>query len=66
MRPRPEPSHVDDPNCKHRSHHACVSCRRLFCARCGVELAESTNDWKVVGFWCEDCLSPKPAVTSVP
>lgn len=45
------------PNCKHRSHYECRTCRKLVCARCGVELAESTADWKTGGYWCPRCSS---------
>ncbi len=49
----------DDPDCKHRSHYECVSCRKLVCARCGAELAASSSDWKTVGYWCSDCREQK-------
>jgi DNA-directed RNA polymerase subunit RPC12/RpoP len=48
----------DDPNCLHRSHYACSSCEKIFCARCGVELAETTGHWLTLGtrgFRCEGC-----------
>jgi hypothetical protein len=53
-----------DPDCQHRSHYECVSCRKLVCARCGAELAASTSNWKTgVGYWCPGCLAQKPEVT---
>jgi hypothetical protein len=45
-----------DPDCKHRSHYECTSCRRIVCARCAAELAASTDQWKAIGYWCQDCL----------
>lgn len=45
----------DDPSCKHRSHFECVKCRRMFCARCGVELVEGSDVWKTLNYWCPGC-----------
>jgi DNA-directed RNA polymerase subunit RPC12/RpoP len=50
----------DDPDCAHRSHYECVSCRKKVCARCGVELAEASLDWKTIGYWCPECLRREP------
>jgi hypothetical protein len=47
---------IDDPSCKHRSHFECVTCRRMFCTRCEVELAEASNVWKTLHYQCRDCL----------
>lgn len=49
-----------DPGCQHRSHYECVTCRKMVCARCGVELAEASLHWKM-GYWCPDCLREKKA-----
>lgn len=46
----------NDPSCKHRSHYECVACRKIVCARCGAEMAQSSDDWKAIGYWCSDCL----------
>jgi hypothetical protein len=46
----------DDPDCHHRSHYECVSCRKIVCTRCGAEMAAPTDDWKTTGYWCDDCL----------
>jgi DNA-directed RNA polymerase subunit RPC12/RpoP len=46
----------DDPDCRHRSHYECVSCRKIVCARCGVEMAEASQQWKMIGYRCPDCL----------
>jgi hypothetical protein len=48
-----------DPDCKHRSHYECVVCRKLFCARCGAEMALSSDDWKAISYWCPDCRDPR-------
>jgi DNA-directed RNA polymerase subunit RPC12/RpoP len=45
---------LGDPNCKHRSHYECVTCCKMVCARCGVEMAEASLDWKT-GYRCPDC-----------
>jgi len=57
MRAKPSTpfSAPDDPNCKHRSHYECVKCRKLVCARCGAQLAASTDNWQTIGYWCPDC-----------
>jgi hypothetical protein len=47
-----------DPQCSHRSHYECVTCRKMVCARCGVQLAEASLHWKT-GYWCSDCLRAK-------
>lgn len=47
---------IGDPDCKHRSHYECVACRKLVCARCGSEMAESSLQWKTIGYWCPGCL----------
>jgi len=54
----PFPS-AGDPDCKHRSHYECVACRKIVCARCGAEMAGSSDDWKAVGFWCATCRERK-------
>jgi hypothetical protein len=46
----------NDPDCRHRSHFECVSCRKIVCARCGVDLAEASHEWKTLGYWCQDCV----------
>ena len=48
-----------DPRCAHRSHYECVTCHKMVCARCGVELAASTDVWRT-GYWCPDCRERKP------
>lgn len=48
-----------DPSCTHRSHYECVACRKMVCARCGMELIASSHDWKTVGYWCPECLRRK-------
>lgn len=48
-----------DPYCAHRSHYACVSCNKMVCARCGAEMAASSEDWKTVGYWCPGCRERK-------
>jgi hypothetical protein len=52
-------SAVGDPRCAHRSHYECVSCRKMVCARCGSELAASTDVWRTTGYWCPDCRERK-------
>jgi hypothetical protein len=47
---------LNDPDCSHRSHYECVSCRKIVCERCGVEMAEASRLWKTIGYWCADCL----------
>jgi hypothetical protein len=49
-----------DPDCKHRSHYECVACRKIVCARCGVEMAAASDAWKTVGYWCPGCRERKP------
>ena len=49
---------LNDPDCAHRSHYECVTCRKIVCARCGAEMAEASRQWKTnVGYWCEECLN---------
>jgi hypothetical protein len=50
-----------DPDCSHRSHFECVKCRRMFCARCGSEMAGPSDVWKTLHYRCEDCLRKKEA-----
>lgn len=45
-----------DPDCAHRSHLVCRACQKIFCERCGVELAEATDHWKTLGYFCDDCI----------
>jgi DNA-directed RNA polymerase subunit RPC12/RpoP len=47
----------EDPDCAHRSHYECVTCRKIVCARCGVEMAKASDNWKTLGYWCEACLN---------
>jgi hypothetical protein len=47
---------ADDPDCKHRSHYECVACRKIVCARCGAEMAEASDCWKTIGYWCPSCI----------
>lgn len=46
-----------DPNCTHRSHYECVSCRKIVCARCGAEMIAASDHWRTVGYWCPECLA---------
>lgn len=55
----PQFSAPDDRDCKHRSHYECVACRKIVCARCGAEMALSSDNWKAIGFWCTECLKRK-------
>ncbi len=59
----PSFSALDDPSCEHRSHYECVACRKLVCARCGMELAAASDNWRTRGYWCADCLHAKAAGT---
>lgn len=45
-----------DPDCSHRSHLVCRACQKIFCERCGIELAEATFHWKTLGYFCDDCV----------
>lgn len=56
---QPEFPAADDPDCKHRQHYECVNCRKIVCARCGAEMAEPSDNWKTVGFWCPSCRHEK-------
>ena len=51
-----------DPDCKHRSHYECMSCRKMVCTRCGAVLAAATYEWKTGGYWCPDCLEKNPRI----
>jgi DNA-directed RNA polymerase subunit RPC12/RpoP len=48
-----------DPYCMHRSHYVCVTCDKMVCARCGAEMAASSEDWRMGGYSCPSCRERK-------